>query len=118
MTARSKIRNRAEAASERHRGLGGDRRVISLLAFLLSMPLAVYTYAGVFLLIDLADKFHAVVLLTLRLLVVALFIYLFPADSRVWIGVGFAVVAVLQFGTGALLRYTINSGRWPTDRIE
>ena len=92
--------------------------MISLLALLLSLPLAVYTYAGVFLLIDLPDKFRAVVLLTLRLLLVALFVFLFPADARTWIGVGFVSAAILQFGTGALLRYAINSGRWPTDRIE
>ena len=92
--------------------------MISLLAFLLSLPLAIYTYAGGFLVIDLPDKFRAVLLLALRLLLVAGFIYLFPADSRMWIGAGFITAALLQFGTGALLRYAINSGRWPTDRIE
>ena len=110
--------NGAETSRERHRRLGGDRRMISVLAFLLSLPLAVYSFAGLFLLIDLPDKFRALVLLTVRLFAVALFVYLFPASSRIWIVLGFVVVAVLQFGTGALLRYAINSGRWPTDRIK
>jgi len=92
--------------------------MISLLVFALSLPLAVYTYAGCFGLIDQPNRLRAVVQLTVRLIIVAALLVLTPAESRLWIGVGFLLVAMLHIGAQLIMRYAINSGRWMTDRIE
>lgn len=90
----------------------------AVLVFLVSLPLAVYTLAGFFLLIDLPDRFRATVSLTLRLVLLTGFILLTPDHARLWIGLGFLVVIALHITTALFLRHALTTGRWPAERIE
>jgi predicted tellurium resistance membrane protein TerC len=92
--------------------------MISILVFVVSLPIAVYTLAGLFLLVDLMDRVRAVVQITLRLLLLTGFVLITPVSSRIWIAVAFALVAGLHAAAQLLLRYAIRSGRWPTQRID
>jgi hypothetical protein len=91
--------------------------VIAVLVFLVSLPLAVYTWAGCFLLIDLDDRIRAVRMLCARLLIVMALVFITPAPDRIWIGVAFLVVAILHVATYVLVRMSVQ-GRWPVDRID
>jgi len=92
--------------------------VIGVLVFLLGLPLAVYTWSGLFLFIDQPSLVHALVRLSFRLVLVAGLIFLTPAGSRIWIGVAFLLVALLHAGAQRLIRYAIRTDRWLTARIE
>lgn len=91
--------------------------MIAFIVFLVSLPLAVYTWAGCFLLIDLEDRIRAVRILCGRLLVVMLLVFITPAPGRIWIGAAFLVVAVLHLGTYLIVRMSVQ-GRWRVDRID
>ena len=92
--------------------------MIEAAVFLLSLPLAVYTLAGLFLFIDHATPFQSLLRLTWRILLVALLAFVTPANDRLWIGAAFLTVILLD--TLALLasRYILGSSRWIADRIE
>lgn len=92
--------------------------MISVLVFLFSLPLAVYTLAGLFLLIDLPDRFRATMLITVRLAALSVFIIVTPAHARLWIGAGFLLVIILHATTQLFIRHALTSGRWPAERIE
>ena len=92
--------------------------MISSIAFLVCLPLAVYTYAGIFGVIDQHNRFLAILHLTFRVILVALLVALTPAASNFWIGLAFVLVLVLHLASQFALRFSIRSGRWPTERIE
>ena len=92
--------------------------MIGVLVFLLSLPRAVYTWSGLFLFIDQPSPVHALVRLSFRLALVALLVFVTPAESRIWIGIAFLLVALLHAGAQRLIRYAIRTDRWLTERIE
>jgi len=92
--------------------------VISVLVFLIALPLSVYLIAGVLSIIDGSNRSRALAGFTLRLSVCALLVVLTPAESRIWIGAAFLTVVVLHGLTTAGIRYAVRSGRWPTERID
>lgn len=89
-----------------------------LLVFLVSLPLAVYTYAGGFALIDHGNRFQALLSLSFRLLLVATLLLVTPTGSRGWIAAGFLLVLVLHGSASMLLRHALNGDRWITGREE
>ena len=92
--------------------------MISLLIFILSLPLAVYTLAGFFLLIDQSNRLSALVHITFRIGLIAVLLAATPVQSRLWIGVAFGVVILLHAASSFLLRIGISRGYWITDRVE
>ncbi len=95
--------------------------MISTLVFLLTMPLTVYTTAGVLQVVDQVDaggRFSALLSLSFRLLLFALLALLTPPESRAVIAISALVTLLLVFGLTFAGRYAVRSGRWPTDRTE
>ena len=95
--------------------------MISVLAFLLAMPLTIYTLAGCLQVIDQVDaggRFGALLSLSFRLLLFALLVLVLPPESRQWIFFGALSALTLTFAASFLGRYAVRSGRWPTGRIE
>ena len=92
--------------------------LFAVLGFLVSLPLAVYTWSAVFGLLDQTNKPRAIVDLTFRVVLVFALLLLMPDTTRVWVGVGFVVVAVLHTAAFIGLRRAVLSGRWITDRYE
>ncbi len=95
--------------------------MISVLVFLLAMPLTVYALAGCLQLIDQASaggRFSALLSLSFRLLLIALLALIAPAESRIWILFGALTALFLHLSVSFTGRYLMRSGRWPTDRIE
>lgn len=92
--------------------------MISLLIFILSLPLAVYTLAGFFLLVDQDNRLTALLHITFRIGLVAALLVAVPAGSRLWVGIAFCVVILLHAGSSILLRFGISRGYWTTERIE
>ncbi|MEM8767271.1 MAG: hypothetical protein AAGE43_07500 [Pseudomonadota bacterium] len=88
------------------------------IALLLAMPLTVYVLAGIFLLKDNGADSRSFRALTFRALLLALLIYLTPAEDRAWIALGAGIVVLLHLGAQYGLRYLISSGRWPAERNE
>jgi uncharacterized membrane protein YagU involved in acid resistance len=92
--------------------------MISLLIFFLSLPLAVYTLAAFFLLVDQNNRLTALVHITFRIALIAVLLVATPAQSRLWIGIAFGVVILLHVASSILLRMGISRGYWITDRVE
>ena len=92
--------------------------MISLLIFVLSLPLAVYTLAGFFLLVDQNNRLTALVHITFRIGLIAVLLAVTPVQNRLWIGVAFGVVILLHAASSILLRMGISRGYWITDRVE
>lgn len=95
--------------------------MISVLVFLLAMPLTVYALAGCLQVIDQvtsSGRFGALLSLSFRLLLIALLALATPAGSRIWILFGALAALLLNVGFSFITRYVIRSGRWPTDRVE
>lgn len=91
---------------------------MSLVVFLLALPLSVYLIAGALLIIDAANRSRALARLCLRLTVCAGLILLTPAESRIWIAAAFLTVVVLHTATTLATRHAVRAGRWPTERID
>jgi hypothetical protein len=91
---------------------------LTLLGFLISLPLAVYLWSAVFGLIDQTQKSIAIGVLTRRSVLVFALLWLMPDGTAVWIGAGFLVVAGLHGAAFIGLRRAVLSGRWITDRLE
>jgi hypothetical protein len=89
-----------------------------VIAFLVALPLAVYTLAGLFLLVDQDDPVRSLLRLTLRLLLVALLLALVPGSDRIWVGAAFLTVVVLHAGFQLLARRAVGGDRWTTERID
>ena len=91
---------------------------LSVVAFVISLPLAVSTLAGLFGIIDQANKATAVRNLSLRAGLVMLLLLLLPDGTRIWVGAAFLTVAGLHAAAFIGLRKAILSGRWITERHE
>jgi hypothetical protein len=91
---------------------------MSLLVFLLGLPLAVYTLAGFFALIDFSDKSRALVILSARLLINLCLLLLFGAHHWPWLLTAYAVVVVLHLGCFFAVRRAVSSGRWVSERLD
>jgi len=91
---------------------------MTVLVFLLGLPLAVYTLAGCYALVDYSDKSRALVTLTIRV-VLNLALLLF-AGADCWPALLAAYAVVLMLHTAAFfgLRQAIRSGRWISGQIE
>jgi len=92
--------------------------VIGALIFLLSLPVAVYFYAGIVALVDQSDPTQALVRLALRAILVFTLLLITPTGSGAWIGYAFLAVAVLHVVAQITLRHAVSSGRWSCDRID
>jgi len=92
--------------------------IVSVLVFLISLPLAVYTLAGVYQVIDGANRIGALMQLAFRIVLVALLLELTPAGSRIWIGAAFLLVSALHLSAQLVLRWALTRGHWQTERIE
>ncbi len=95
--------------------------MISLLVFLLAMPLTIYSFAGCLQVTDQVEasgRFSALLSLSFRLLLFALLVLVTPAESRLWILIGALSALFLTLLMSFAGRYAVRSGRWPTDRIE
>jgi hypothetical protein len=95
--------------------------MIAATAFLLAMPLTIYTLAGCLQVIDQVDpggRFAALLSVSFRLLLFALLVLALPAEARLWIFFGAISALTLTFTASFLGRYVVRSGRWPTERIE
>ena len=95
--------------------------MISVLAFLLAMPLTIYTLAGCLQVTDQVEasgRFRALLSLSFRLVLFALLVLVLPAEARPWLLYGAISALTLTFTVSSFARFVIKSGRWPTDRIE
>ena len=95
--------------------------MIPVIVFLLTMPLTVYTFAGVLQVIDQVEaggRFSALLSLSFRLLLFALLALLTPPESRDFILISALTTLTLVLGFTFAGRSAIRSGRWPTDRAE
>ena len=90
----------------------------ALLVFLLTLPLAVYTFAGLLGLIDQLDKSRALFSLVVRVSAVVILTVVVDPANRIWIAAAFLLVAALHIGVWGLTRWLIRRGDWITDRIE
>jgi hypothetical protein len=87
------------------------------LVFLLGLPLAVYTLAGLFALIDFADRARALLLITLRVAINVLLLLAFGGHCWPWLVAAYTAVLILHLGAFAGLRIALGSGRWITRKI-
>jgi hypothetical protein len=95
--------------------------VISLIVFLISLPLTVYTLAGCLQIIDQqqpAGRFRAVLNLSLRVGLFAILVLTTPVHSRIWILAGVFTALMTTTGFQLVVRYLIRTGRWPTGRMD
>ena len=95
--------------------------MISALAFLLAMPLTIYTLAGCLQVtdqVDAAGRFGAMLSLSFRLVLFALLVLVMPPESRLWILFGALAALLISFIFSFVGRYAVRSSRWPTERIE
>ena len=90
----------------------------ALLVFVLGLPLAVYTLAGFFTLLDFTDKARALLLITIRVLLNVLVLLIAGADTWPWLLSAYGIVAVLHLLTFAGVRVAINSGRWISKSLD
>ena len=88
------------------------------LVFLLGLPLAVYTLAGLFALIDFADKARALLLITLRIAINVLLLLIFGGHCWPWLMAAYVLVLFLHLSVFAGLRIALGSGRWITRKID
>ena len=92
--------------------------IMSFIAFLLSLPLAVFTYASVLGVIDQPDKPPAILRIIVPATIVLLLCLLAGPESRSWVGYGFLSVAILHIAVYTSVRLLVLKGIWITDRIE
>ena len=89
-----------------------------MIAFLIALPLSVYTLAGFFLLLDQNDPVRSLLRLTMRLLMVALLLALASNAERIWVGVAFLTVVTLHAVFQMVARRAVATDRWLTDPID
>jgi hypothetical protein len=93
--------------------------LISLIVFLVSLPLTIYALAGCLQLIDQRDnRFRALLGLSFRVLLLAALTLATPPEARLWIPIGIVSALLLTGGFQFGIRYAIRSGRWPAGRID
>ena len=89
----------------------------ALLLFV-SLPLAVYTLAGFYALIDFTDKAKALLHLTLRVAFNVLLLLVFGAANWPWLLTAYGIVITAHLGMFAFVRIAVLSGRWISRRID
>lgn len=92
--------------------------LLALIGFLVSLPLAVQTVAGVLGLFDEPNESGAIGRLTLRVVLVGLLLAALPAGTRWSVGLGFLLVVALHALAFVALRRAVLSGRWISGRYE
>jgi hypothetical protein len=90
----------------------------ALLVLLLGLPLAVYTLAGLFTLIDFTDKARALLLITIRILLNIVLLLTAGADTWPWLLTAYGIVALLHVLSFAGIRIAIGSGRWISKSLD
>lgn len=88
------------------------------LVLILGLPLAVYTLAGFFSLIDFTDKSRALLLITIRILLNVILLLIAGADTWPWLLSAYGIVGVLHLLTFTGVRVAINSGRWISKSLD
>jgi hypothetical protein len=88
------------------------------LVFLLGLPLAVYTLAGLFALIDFTDKARALLLVTLRIAINVLLLLIFGSHCWPWLLAAYGLVLFAHLSAFFGLRIALGSGRWITRKID
>lgn len=88
------------------------------MVFLLGLPLAVYTLAGFFALIDFADKARALLLITLRIAFNVLLLLIFGGYCWPWLMAAYGAVLFLHLSAFFGMRIALGSGRWITRKID
>jgi len=89
-----------------------------IVTLLLGLPLAVYTLAGVFALVDFQDRPRALLLLTKRVLLNLLLLLAVGVGNWPWLAGAYAVVAALHLGAFVATRWAVRSGRWISSAID
>ncbi len=91
---------------------------MSVMIYLLSLPLAVWSLASLYFLIDDADAAAGIVRISIRCLVVLTFVYLVGPQGREPVLWGFLTVIVLHLGAFAAGRWLILRGGFNVERID
>jgi hypothetical protein len=91
---------------------------MSVLVFVLSLPLAVWALASIYSLIDQPDTTAAIVRISSRCLVVLGFVYLAGPQGRAPVLWGFLTVTVLHFVLFGLSRWLIINRGLNAKRID
>lgn len=91
---------------------------MSVLVYLLSLPLAVWALASLFALIDQPDTPTAIVRIGVRCLLVLAFVYLVGPPGRAPVLWGFLTVMVLHLGLFGLSRWLIVHRGFNVKRID
>ena len=91
---------------------------MSVLVYLLSLPLAVWALAGLFALIDEPDTTAGIVRISTRALAVLTFVYLAGPDGRAPVLWGFFTVIALHLIAFGASRWLINSRGFNVKRID
>ncbi|MDH3641782.1 MAG: hypothetical protein OES38_06780 [Gammaproteobacteria bacterium] len=91
---------------------------MSLLVFLFSLPLAVWSLASLFSLIDDPDRTSAIVRISSRALAVLAFVYLVGPDGRAPVFWAFLTVIALHLGLFGMSRWLIIRRGFNMKRID
>jgi hypothetical protein len=91
---------------------------MSVIVYLLSLPLAVWSLAALFSLIDDSDTTASILRISTRCLAVLTFIYLVGPEGRAPVVWGFATVIVLHLGMFATSRWLILRGGFNIRQID
>lgn len=89
-----------------------------LVTLLIGLPLAVYTLAAMFALIDLEDKSRALLMLTVRILLNVLLLLITGPGVWNWLLTAYLVVITLHAAAYIGIRHALSSGRWISDSID
>ena len=91
---------------------------MSLLTYLIALPLGVYCIAGCFALLDFTDKGRALLVITNRLLLTVLVLLVVGVAQWRWLVAGYLTVALAHLASFILSRWGVYSERWISKRIE
>ena len=90
----------------------------AIVVFVLGLPLAVYTFAGFFALVDFTDRARALLLITLRILMNVILLVLAGANTWPWLLSAYALVGLLHALAFIGVRVAIGSGRWISKNLD
>ncbi len=91
---------------------------MSVVVFLLALPLAVYVSAGLFAFVDLDDTARALQRASVRGLVTVLYLLLVGIEHLGSVMAAFALVALLHVARFTVLRWLIRRGTFIVDRLD
>ena len=90
----------------------------AVLVFMIGLPLAVYTLAGFFTLLDFTDKARALLLITIRILLNVIMLLIAGAHTWSWLLTAYGIVIALHLLAFAGIRVGVNSGRWISKSLD